>query len=69
MCFSFEIQTLINSTSIMATVEMANLNNGDTNREMSQEDRELMKAAQKRAKSGSNILRAMTNPSDPGKKN
>ena len=51
----------------MASVEMANLSNGDTNREMSQDDGELTKAAQKRAKSGSNILRAMTNPSDPGK--
>jgi hypothetical protein len=51
----------------MASVELANINNGDNSREMSQEDRDLMEAAQKRAKSGSNILRAMTNPSDPGK--
>ena len=58
----------------MASVEIANIsnnnnnnNNGDNNGEMSQEEREFIEAAQKRARSASNILRSMTNPSDAGK--
>jgi hypothetical protein len=58
----------------MANMEIANIannnnnnNNGDNNGEMSQEEREFIEAAQKRARSASNILRSMTNPSDAGK--
>jgi hypothetical protein len=64
-------QTLINSTSIMASLDFSNNNNnnnnGDTNPDNIQQQREIFDAAEKRAKSATNILKSMSDLRDTGK--